>query len=511
MNLKKIFAFLLASTTLFSCSKESFTPEVKITSDKQLTVEAYSHTIQISVSANQTWTVSSDVEWLTPKISGKTITDGKQTYTSLNVDVADNVSEEGRSGKICISSQGLSDQFVTVSQKGNVITFTIKDEDGNPVDKTLSVSSKNSSTKLSVSCNVDWGVSSDSEWLSVSPSARIGEKTSLTLSWEKNTKEQERSALVTFMIAGAKNYVLTVTQEALPPFSVEITAISVSGYLGEEDPLHPDDKNCYTHIGMPSEKVVSGYTVIAKKSEVSDLIDNWDKKFGEIKQYITNKGQALSFSDLSKINELEDESNMAWWLKSGLNPDTEYAFMTYLTDENGRNLEAYALHKTAEPKEIQWNLIGKGKYKDGLMVDYLVSDTKEITVEIYVDSNNANHYAVKNPYGPEMIAGWLLEEYTKEQVEAMKGTVWEDVYFEFTIDPSTGTAYVPYQYTGYIDTVLSYGKISAGISNDLHPDAKGYFSKGVVTIDQGKATIRLGNDSYDTNIGGSFKITLPAE
>jgi len=511
MNLKKIFAILVAFTALFSCAKESFTPEVKITSDKEITAEAYSSTIQISISANQTWTVSSNVEWLTPKISGKTITDGKVTYTSLNVDVADNVSEEGRTGKICISSQGLSDQYVTVTQKGNVITFTIKDADGNPVDKSLSIGSVKSTCKLTVNCNVEWGVSSDSEWLVLDPTAKVGDKTSLTLSWEKNTREQERSALVTFMIAGTKNYVLTVTQEALPPFSAEITAMSVSEYLGEEDPLHPDDKNCYTHIGMPSEQVVSGYTVIAKKSEVSDLIDNWSKKYNEIKQYITSKGQALSFSDIAKINELEDESKMAWWLKSGLDPDTEYAFMTYLKDANGRDLEAYALHKTAEPKEIQWNLIGKGKYQDGLMVDYLVSDTKEITVEIYVDPNNANHYAIKNPYGPEMIAGWLLEEYTKEQVEAMKGTVWEDIYFEFTIDPSTGSAYVPYQYTGYIDTVLSYGKINAGINSELHSDAKGYYSKGVVTIDTGKATIKLGEDSFDTNLGGSFKITLPAE
>lgn len=144
-------------------------------------------------------------EWTAPEgITLSSVTDARPTFTAPMVvmDIALPFKLVVRDGK----EQSVSDRvIVIVTNRIFELEVSLKD---------TVFDSKESSAKVLISGNAMWTVSSDQDWLSVSPLSGEGEK-EITLSAPANETFAERTAIVTVSAPEAEDQTITVTQKGL--------------------------------------------------------------------------------------------------------------------------------------------------------------------------------------------------------------------------------------------------------------------------------------------------------
>jgi hypothetical protein len=173
-------------------------------SSNALTIAAPANSTKtFDVTSNTSWTLVSSATWLT--LSSATGT-ANQTIT---LTAQENTNPATRSATVVVSSAGLPDQTITVSQDAGSAALTVS-------TTTLAIAAPaNSSKTFDIVSNTNWTVSSNATWLSASSTTGTANKT-ITLTAQANTAVTVRTTTVVVSAVGLPNQIITITQDAVP-------------------------------------------------------------------------------------------------------------------------------------------------------------------------------------------------------------------------------------------------------------------------------------------------------
>jgi len=153
-----------------------------------------------SVESNINWIVSDNAEWLAVNPAS-----GNNNGT-LTATYSENTTTSQRTGTITVTGGGIT-RTVTVTQAAGSAILTVT-----PLNR--SVTYESGSTTFTVESNINWTVSDNTEWLTVSP-ASGNNNGILTAKYDENTTTSQRTGTIT-VTGGGETKTVTVTQAAGP-------------------------------------------------------------------------------------------------------------------------------------------------------------------------------------------------------------------------------------------------------------------------------------------------------
>jgi len=205
MKTLKCISFLLILLSIIAgCKKteETVQPSLSI-NPAQKDIEANQGNFIIAISSTVKWTASSDKSWITlDPVSGTS--DG-----TIQVDYLDNISASVRTATITFKGSNVADKILTVTQLGIMPILTVS-----PAN--LSVAADAGNAVVNITSNLSWNVTSNQTWCTLAQSSGIG-NASLTLNYQPNTVQSQRTAIITFAANGVTNQTVQVTQAAFVP------------------------------------------------------------------------------------------------------------------------------------------------------------------------------------------------------------------------------------------------------------------------------------------------------
>ena len=159
---------------------------------------------KFEIRSNTSWSMQTQASWLsfTPSTSSGN--------AAVSLTAEDNLSFTSRSAILILSSAGLADMTITVTQESAVPFLNVP-------SKTITIPAAANSVKSSdITANIEWSVTSNQPWLIVSRSSATG-NSNLTMTAEANLSVNTRTALVKISGTGVAEQLITVTQEAAAP------------------------------------------------------------------------------------------------------------------------------------------------------------------------------------------------------------------------------------------------------------------------------------------------------
>ena len=215
----------------FNIGKVSFTYKGVATPSLALSVNTLAVNMMsgsknsFDVISNISWSAVSDQNWLTLN-NGNGFGNG-----TIIVSADENILISPRSANIKVSGNGVSDQFITVTQNAGGFSYLVVSANNADIGITAG-----SIQTVDVSSNVNWSVASDQSWLAISTSAGTG-SLQLTLTAQANTTSSVRIATVTISGGGLPAKTVAVTQAAPPkpttlPIDFETGTFSWSDFNG---------------------------------------------------------------------------------------------------------------------------------------------------------------------------------------------------------------------------------------------------------------------------------------
>ena len=213
--MKKLYnLFLMSLFSLFilgACSsgdEEIPEPAPKPESDKatvstpNLTAEAKEGTLSLSFTTNKAWTASSDQAWC--KLSKSSGSSGTATIT-LTLEA--NPTDQERTAKITITA-GTATAEATIKQAKKEAV----EEDKVTLGTTeFTAEAEGKEITLTFTTNKEWTATADQSWCKLSKTSGEAGETSITVTVDANTTEQERTAKITIK-AGSATATATVKQ-----------------------------------------------------------------------------------------------------------------------------------------------------------------------------------------------------------------------------------------------------------------------------------------------------------
>ena len=175
-------------------------------SPESLQAGASKTTLDLTVTVNADWAVRCDAAWVSIPQSGGV----KDTPRTLKVTVEANTTFDERTASIDIVSGGKTVKSVAVTQ-GYVYQ-------ANPSATSLTFGGQASETKLTVTANTSWSISSGADWMTASPATGQKGETEVTVKVGKNDSKDTRNAVLTLTYGTEK------TEIAVAQLSDEITA-----------------------------------------------------------------------------------------------------------------------------------------------------------------------------------------------------------------------------------------------------------------------------------------------
>ena len=521
---RTISAMLAALVCAVACTTTGPVSEPKLNVDglslgagNEVVVPAAGLDVTFSITSNLGYTVTSSQSWASVTPAAVSNEDGKDVKTAVTVAVAANETAEAREAviKVVTEKNPALDYSFTVKQSAGKepVSFYVTTTDLKEITAPIEVAEKATSASVIVVSNVSWTASSDQTWLTVSPaSATIENKevpTTVSFAVEANSVTEVRTANVTFTAEGAEPVVVSVSQAAKKDVSFTITVENVT-YKSADITCVPSDETAYFLLSCETASYVDQFTTDADL--INADMEYFYKEYGEsYAEYDFESYEQFFLKGLCSVGTKE-------WSPNKLNAETEYVVYAFAVDAELNPITSTVpkVRFTTEAKPVEnWNYYGKGKYTEGYLSGLFGLDAKQVEVDIYQDPNNANRFAMFNAYGPEMLVNWMFKEsVTIEQIEAAKGQLWDDTYYSYTIDFTTGEVVMPVQPIGFIHP--SYGAIEAGIDPEYDPN--GSYADGVVTLQVKGATLYLPNGAQTSsettyyfygNTNGAFKIEMP--
>ncbi|MFZ4544304.1 MAG: BACON domain-containing protein [Saprospiraceae bacterium] len=158
---------------------------------------------KILVQSNSDWTAESSESWLSiNKYTGL-------GNDSIVVTSAENTKNSSRMATVTISSKGIDNQIVLITQEAAEVYLN-----ATPENVRLSALA-NSSQFVSVNSNTRWSISSSETWLSIDKSGGL-ENANILITALANPYAVERTAIVSLSAAGIADKLIFVTQDAAP-------------------------------------------------------------------------------------------------------------------------------------------------------------------------------------------------------------------------------------------------------------------------------------------------------
>lgn len=521
---RTISAMLAALVCAVACTTTGPVSEPKLNVEglslgtgNEVVVSAEGFDVTFSITSNLGYTVTSSQSWASVTPAAVSNEDGKDVKTAVTVAVEANETAEAREAviKVVTEKNPALDYSFTVKQSAGKepVSFYVTTTDLHEITAPIEVAEKAASASVIVVSNVSWTASSDQTWLTVSPASATIENeevpTTVSFAIEANSVTEVRTANVTFTAEGAEPVVVSVSQAAKKDVSFTITVENVT-YKSADITCVPSDETAYFLLSCEKAAYVDQFTTDADLIQAD--MEYFYEKYGE--SYTEHKYESYEQLFLEGLCSVGTEE----WTPSPLDPETEYVVYAFAVDAELNPITSTVpkVRFTTEAKPVEnWNYYGKGKYTEGYLSGLFGLDAKQVEVDIYQDPNNENRFAMFNAYGPEMLVNWMFNEsVTIEQIEAAKGQIWDDTYYSYTIDFTTGEVVMPVQPLGVIHS--KFGAIEAGIDPEYDPN--GTYADGVVTLQVKGATVYLPNGAQTSsgtsyyfygNTNGAFKIEMP--
>lgn len=326
-----MFAVALA---LVACNKNEtdpvFTPELKLDKTEKITAAAEGTTANLKVTANVSWTVTSNDETVaTVEPASKEITDKKSAETEVTVTISENETLEPRTATLTFKAEGCKDIVVEIEQAAAEIpdVFEVLDDTGeNPAPSSFDVTFTGGSNTVYVNSNISWTATSSETWLSASPASFTAEvkevePIAVTIAATANTGA-ERSATLTFSAEGQQDVVITVNQAVAPKLEITISDIT---YQNATATYTPSDNELY-YIEQYAPK--AEYTFASDDEFARALLEYFYQTYGTTYSKYGYTSYAELFFDGLAVKG-KDEISM-----TGLDPETEYLVFGFFVDKN---------------------------------------------------------------------------------------------------------------------------------------------------------------------------------
>lgn len=220
--MKRIFTGLLAAVAFFACKPVETpveTPKLELSSSKY-TISALGDEKVLYITANNAWTVETDVDWISLGADGGEAADEKQM---VKVYVDPNPEYEERNGIITVTSGELTEEVqVTQVAKEFVPELTVSASE-------LKAESAGGEFTFTVTSNVAWTAAEDAEWITLAPTSGEASETAVTVTVTiaEISQVEDRTAVITVSGEGVEQKI-NVTQVGKAP--------ELSGTGAEGDP-----------------------------------------------------------------------------------------------------------------------------------------------------------------------------------------------------------------------------------------------------------------------------------
>lgn len=223
MKLKNVLLCMLAVTALYACKEKEVEPVVDPVlelSTESFTISSQGDEKVLYITANNAWTIETDVDWISLGADGGEAAEEKQM---VKVYVDPNPEYEERNGIITVTSGELTED-VQVTQLATEFVPEIE----------VSVSELKSETAggeftFTVTSNVAWTAAEDAEWITLAPTSGQASETAVTVTVTitEISQIEDRTAVITVSGEGVEQKI-NVTQVGKAP--------ELSGTGAEGDP-----------------------------------------------------------------------------------------------------------------------------------------------------------------------------------------------------------------------------------------------------------------------------------
>lgn len=394
-----------------------FVPEFKVSGVKNNTIEAAASAreVKVSVTANISWSVTCQADWVSIDPASYTAKEDKTSETvKVTVSVFANELEEPRETELVFGAEGVEPITVTLKQaaKEHVYpTIAVVDDSMIPVnDFAISVKAIKSEYTFFVKATADWKAECP-DWITLSQDSFTysagSEIATVTATFAKNYGEP-RNGEIKFVGDFESEFVVPVSQDKLA--SIELTIGGVTF-------------NSVDFATVPSDKEMF-YIVTYDTPTYVNQFDNDEDFFAseiEFYEYLgSNYGMTLEevISRISSVGDVEDYFVM--------DPDTEWVVYAYGLTSDGVLLTPI-VKQTVHTDAITFE--GTAIWHDVLIPSVFSGiPVLDMPCDVYSYDKAPGHYYFHSPYNFANIAAWFGT--TPEDMYQYDGN-WSDVFIDF--------------------------------------------------------------------------------
>ena len=444
------FAMVMAACVPTTDPKEEFVPEFKVSGVKNNTIEAAASAreVKVSVTANISWSVTCQADWVSIDPASYTAKEDKTSETvKVKVSVSENELEEPRETEIVFGAEGVEPITVTLKQaaKEHVYkTIAVIDDDMTPInDFSINAKAIKSDYSILVKATADWKAECP-DWITLSQDSFTysagSEIATVTATFAKNYGEP-RNGEIKFVGDFESDFVIPVSQDKLA--SIDLTIGSVTF-------------NTVDFATVPSDKEML-YIVTYDSPNYVNQFGNDEDFFAAEMEYYAYLGNKYDMtleeviSKLSSVGDVEDYFEM--------DPDTEWVVYAYGLTSDGVLLTPI-VKQTVHTDALKF--AGTAIWHD-TMIDELFGLTGDgynvdLPCDVYTYDKAPGHYYFHSPYNFANIAGWF--DTTPEELYPYNAN-WTDVYIDLDCSDANAVVY-PLQAMGCSLSPKDYGWFLAG-------------------------------------------------
>ena len=294
--MKRIFLFCIASLFCLSCEHNPPTPLPGIIlSTDSIEISAEGGKKEVSTTLGYQCNVKSSVSWVKPSVS--TLAAGE---SKLYITVNANTSAMAREATVTIYNKDYNlSESIYVYQSGADAFIKVEPEK-------ISLSSSANVCEISVNANVDYTISSDSDWCSVPKTGSEG-KRDITVEVSKNESGKVRTAIITFSNSDKDiTREVTVVQESVEPLlEVDTELLTFSSEGGEQTFTYTSNVEC-----VASENA-KWFSIKTSGSTVTVVVEPFDEVASTRSAYITIAGSNANVSHKVKVEQSGLSANLA--------------------------------------------------------------------------------------------------------------------------------------------------------------------------------------------------------
>ncbi len=213
---KKLFYLMLAAAAVFACEEQPENPnnpgakeEIEVIAETNYDRAAIgAEVVSFEIMANTEWTVSIDAEWCTATPASSEA--AGSTDAEVVIKVENNPDSQPRTATVTVEAEGVESS----------VTFTISQEaKGALVVSALTpagyIPTNGGSKTFTVTSEVAWTVSSDSQWLTLNPASGNGSAEAVTVTATATANDGAARKAVVTVTAGTETKTVEINQDML--------------------------------------------------------------------------------------------------------------------------------------------------------------------------------------------------------------------------------------------------------------------------------------------------------